>query len=135
MLNFAGIGACAAFEASCPRSITTVQQLAQTDDGWEPFARDPYGSAGTPPKEAVPLRADFSHIEIYDGPPKELADLVPDNERDTWTFDGAGAKSRPIFLACVYDGTYVRLVRRLPDAVTRCVAGKNGTVRCDEGRP
>jgi hypothetical protein len=120
---------CLAFDTSCPESITTDQQLSQPASGWEPFARDPWGTAGKPP---VPTRSGFSHIEIYDGAPKELADLVPDNERDTWTFEKPGDRKRPLFMACVYDSTYVRLVRQLPPKVTQCTARKNGALHCEE---
>ena len=119
----------AAFDTSCPESITTEQQLAAPQAGWQSFARDPWGTAGTPP---VHTRSGFSHIEIYDGPPVELADLVPDNERDTWTFGKNDAAKRPLFMACVYDGTTVRLTRQLPAGVSRCVAKKSGALHCDE---
>src|SRR3569833_2849532 len=94
-----------AFDTTCPESISTDQQLSQSIGGWEPFARDPWGTAGNPP---VHTRSSFSHIEIYDGAPRELADLVPDNERDIWTFGSPKARERPLYLACVYDATYVR---------------------------
>lgn len=119
----------AAFDTTCPETIVTDQQLSAPQDGWQPFARDPWGTAGTPP---VHTRSGFSHIELYDGPPVDLADLAPDNEGNTWTLGKDNPQKRPLFMACVYDGTAVRLVRQLPPLVTRCVARKGGDLHCDE---
>lgn len=130
-LLLAGLSAaapCLAFDTTCPETITTDQQLSAPQAGWQAFARDPWGTAGAPP---VHTRSGFAGIELYDGPPVELAQLVPDNELNTWTFGKNDAAKRPQFMACVYEGTAVRLVRQLPAGVTRCVAKKNGSLHCD----
>ena len=121
-----------AFEAQCPETIYTNQKLASPVAGWDEFSRDPWGTAGSSAAGTLRSRSGFSHIEIYDGAPKDLADLIPDNELDTWTLGNPKERQRPQFMSCVYDGTYIRLIRQLPDSVTRCRSSKNGKLHCDE---
>ena len=118
-----------AVQFQCPQAITTKQSATSTPQGWTAFARDPWGNAGSP--EAVTLKSAFSKIELYDGEPKEIADLKPDNEIDTWSFGKAQPGDRPIFMACVYGSTHVRLVRQLPKAIKQCRASKEGTLTCE----
>lgn len=124
-------GSAFAFEAQCPANIETTQQLvAPAQPGWTEFSRDPWGTAGDPASERVRSKSGFSGIQVYDGPPKGLADLIPDNERDTWTLGDPKGRIRPQFMACVYDGTYVRLVRQLPANVVKCHASEGGKLSC-----
>jgi hypothetical protein len=125
-------GPCFAFDAQCPQSINTTQHLGTAIRPWQEFSRDPWGATGGAAASASQLRSGFSRIELYDGQPRELADLVPDNERDTWTLGDPAQRTRPQFMACVYDGTYVRLVRQLPADVTRCHAAKTGKLHCEQ---
>ena len=121
-----------AFEAQCPETIYTNQKLASPIAGWDEFSRDPWGVAGSPAAGMLRSRSGFSHIEIYDGAPKDLADLIPDNELDTWTLGDPKERQRPQFMSCVYDGTYIRLIRQLPDNVARCRSSKSGKLHCDQ---
>jgi hypothetical protein len=122
-----------AFEAQCPQTVETAQRLsAPPPAGWSEFSRDPWGTAGDPSSDALRNKSAFSHIEIYDGPPKEIADLIPDNQRDTWTLGDPAKRARPQFMACAYGGTYVRLVRELPANVVKCHAAKSGKLTCTQ---
>lgn len=100
-LGFTGASSGLAFETQCPETIETTQQLvAPAQPGWTDFSRDPSGTAGDPSSERLRIKSGFAHIEVYDGPPKELADLMPDNERDTWTLGDPKGRGRPKFMAC-----------------------------------
>ncbi len=118
-----------AFEFQCPETITTKQIAAAPAPGWSPFVRDPWGNAGNP--ESVTVKSTFSKIELYDGEPKDIADLKPDNEIDTWTFGKPQPGDRPIFMACVYGDTQARMVRELPKKLKQCRASKSGKLTCD----
>jgi hypothetical protein len=117
----------------CPDSITTQQAAVAPSPGWTVFARDPWGNAGSP--GTVKLKSGLSKIELYDGEPKEIADLKPDNEIDTWTFGKPQPGDRPTFMACVYGDTHVRLVKELPKGIRKCRASKAGRLTCETYPP
>jgi hypothetical protein len=118
-----------AFEFQCPETIMTRQIASAPPGGWSPFVRDPWGNAGNP--DSVAVKSTFSKIELYDGEPKEIADLKPDNDVDTWTFGKPQAGDRPTFMACVYGDTHARLVRELPKGIKKCRASKAGKLTCE----
>lgn len=127
-------GSALAVEFRCPETITSYQQLADPAPGWTGFSRDYGGTAGNPAVERLKNHSAFSHIEVYDGEPKELADLMPDNGVDTWSFEAPSPSDRPLYMACVYGDTFVRLVKRLPADVVKCRAAKDGVLRCDQAK-
>src|SRR5438445_3126174 len=93
-------GPTAAFEAQCPQVIETTQQLAsKAPPDWTEFSRDPWGTAGAPSSEQLHNKSGFSQIEVYDGPPREIADFIPDNARDTWTLGNPKERVRPELMA------------------------------------
>ncbi len=74
-------------------------------------------------------------ITVYDGPPGEMASLVPDNEgaaeggNPFWTFEAE--KSRMIWMECTYATQSTRLTRALPEAITKCTQSKDRTLSCE----
>jgi hypothetical protein len=66
----------------------------------------------------------FSTLSVFDGPPQDLASLVPDNEENQdlsktiWTFNKK--KERPIWIACSYLKTNLLLAKELPLKISQC---------------
>jgi hypothetical protein len=103
-------GVPAAAETTCPLSIKAAQSLAAPVAHWTEGA------------EALPT--ELAGATLFDGPPEELAALVPDggNEDDTTTteFWTLAANPRGYWITCRYASTTVTLTQRLPDSATRC---------------
>jgi hypothetical protein len=96
--------------ATCPRSID-VQESLPSPEG--------FTAAATHVAHA------FDGVTLFDGPPAELASLVPDDEKSkgshltqTWRFPSP--REHPLFLVCRYADTSATLTRELPAAVTTC---------------
>jgi hypothetical protein len=97
-------------DVGCPERISTTQTLAQTVPGW------------TNQMDATPNL--LAGVTFYDGPPKELASLVPDETHAkgkllaSWQlFPNPG---RQYWLACIYSGTRITLARPLPKELRAC---------------
>lgn len=95
----------------CPPQLVVEQRQVQPQAGWQEFY------------EKLPHV--LSSVAFYDGPPEELASLVPDRvqgdrgeQRATWRF--AADAPRGYYLICVYTNTTARLMRRLPRELTNC---------------
>ena len=99
-------------DVGCPMKVEVKQALAAPPSGWiAGFDKLPTEAAGA---------------SVFEGPPEELADLVPDDSKD-----GADTRSdiwnlphsdRGYWLVCRYSNTTVILSRQLPAIVTRCEA-------------
>jgi hypothetical protein len=66
----------------------------------------------------------LDQVTIFDGPPKDLASLVPDEEKtvkgkliQTWTL---AKNARGYWLQCDYSDTSAAAYRKLPDTIKRC---------------
>lgn len=63
-------------------------------------------------------------IEVFDGPPRELASLIPDEEAGPgrpwtrWIF--APQRRRSLWLVCGYKGTDLKIKHELPNTITQC---------------
>ena len=60
-------------------------------------------------------------ISVFDGPPSEMADLVPDNPNARivqWTFKKP--RTRDIYIVCNYADTRIGLARKAPPEVASC---------------
>jgi hypothetical protein len=111
------ICACAAqaAESPCPMKIETGQELAQIPKGWELFS-DPNG------------KHVLSAVSFYEGHPKEMADLAPDNEGAAdgtprvWTFPQgkSGKKGAAIWQVCRYTNTRLTLTRKIEADTKSC---------------
>jgi len=97
-------------DVSCPMNISVGQSLAAPVADWTEGAED--------------LPTELSGLTVFDGPPEELASLVPDGDSETdktateyWTL---AANPRGYWITCRYASTTVTLTRRLPNSATRC---------------
>ena len=101
-----------AADLSCPMAIEATQKLATPQKGW---------TEGTDK-----LPTELSGIAVFDGPPSEMADLIPDEgpktadtTSDTWDLPPS---DRGYWVTCRYGNSTVTLTRQLPKSVTRCEA-------------
>src|SRR5215468_3880925 len=97
-------------DVGCPMKVEVKQALATPQSGW---------TAGL---DQVPTEA--AGVSVFDGPPEEMADLVPDDSKDAvdirsdiWNLPQS---DRGYWLVCHYANTTVTLARQLPTTVTRC---------------
>jgi hypothetical protein len=100
----------ASADAGCPLKIAVTQNLAAPQHGW---------SEG---HDKLPV--ELAGVTVFDGPPEQLASLVPDAGADTadttsdiWNLE---ANERGYWLTCHYASTTVTLTRQLPATATRC---------------
>ena len=99
-------------DVGCPMKVEVKQALVAPQSGW---------TAG---HDQVPT--DSAGMSVFDGPPEEMADLVPDDSKDAantrsdvWNLPQS---DRGYWLVCHYANTTVTLARQLPASVTRCEA-------------
>ena len=96
----------AAEDIRCPDRVSTTQALAEAPTGW------------TPQTDATPTI--LASVTFFDGPPKQLASLVPDessSKSSTWQLVSNHGQ---YWLACGYSGTRITLARPLPGNVKTC---------------
>jgi len=99
-------------EVICPMKIGTLQGLTAGAAGWTVGVDN--------------LPTELAGMSIFDGPPDQQADLVPDDGAETgdtrsdiWTLP---KNERGYWATCRYSSTTVTLTRQLPATVTRCEA-------------
>jgi hypothetical protein len=99
-------------DVGCPMKVEVSQSLAVSQEGW------------TSGQDKLPT--ELAGISVFDGPPEQLADLVPDDgaesgdsRSDVWNLP---TNERGYWLTCGYSSTTVTLTRQLPATVTRCEA-------------
>ena len=106
----------------CPAQITTAQTITSTvPPEWSAIAR---GVSAV--REAKPPASDSDttpaiSVSVFDGPPVEMADLVPDDPNARvvrWTF--AKNRTRDIYVVCHYADTRLALAQKAPAAITSC---------------
>ena len=94
---------------NCPAAFPIkALKFVPTEDGWT-----------TRNGEPAPLYS----AEVFDGPPEQLASLIPDASSkgsSTWTLEGSYPQG--IWLQCTYAGGALTLTRRLPKTPAVCVA-------------
>jgi len=107
-----GLSSAVLADVGCPMKVEVKQAPAAPPSGW---------TAGL---DTLPTEA--TGVSVFDGPPEELADLVPDDGKDTadtrsdiWNLPKS---DRGYWLVCHYANTTVTLARQLPATVTRCEA-------------
>jgi hypothetical protein len=106
----------------CPAQLSTSQMPAgELPAGWSGIARTQSSiheaKPGASTTEATPPVA----ISVFDGPPSEMADLVPDNPNARivqWTFKKP--RTRDVYIVCNYADTRIGLARKAPPEVTSC---------------
>ena len=118
----AGAAQAADWVMECPAQLATSQMPAgELPAGWTGIARTQSSiheaKPGTSTTEATPPVA----ISVFDGPPSEMADLVPDNPNARivqWTFKKP--RTRDVYVVCNYADTRIALARKAPAEVTTC---------------
>jgi hypothetical protein len=118
----AGAAHAADWIMECPPQLATSQAPAgELPAGWMGIARTQSSifeaKPGASTTEATPPVA----ISIFDGPPSEMADLVPDNPNARivqWTFKKP--RTRDVYVVCNYADTRIALARKAPAEVTSC---------------
>ncbi|MGH6887551.1 MAG: STY0301 family protein [Geminicoccales bacterium] len=97
-------------DVSCPMKIDVEQRLTAPQPGWTE------GLSGLP--------TELAGVSVFDGPPEELAGLIPDAGADaadvTSDIWNLSKNDRGYWLTCRYSSTTVTLTRQLPATVTRC---------------
>lgn len=109
----AGPATAGPLEIACPETVDVDQKLKSPVDGWTAIV----GS--------LPNR--LANVAFYDGPPEQMASLVPTKEGKrngreyaTWDLESTNETSRPAWIVCEYSDTQVALSRQLPGSVTEC---------------
>ncbi|MFO1312460.1 MAG: STY0301 family protein [Burkholderiales bacterium] len=106
----------------CPAQLSTSQATAgEVPAGWTGIARTVSTitevKPGTTTTESTPPIA----ISVFDGPPADMAELVPDNPNARivqWTFKKP--RTRDIYIVCNYADTRIGLARKAPPEVGSC---------------
>lgn len=112
----------AMFEYKCPENLQSGQSVSRLPHGW-------ISSTLT---DNVP---EADHITMFDGPPGEMASLVPTNEPAApgeahfWTFPAQ--KDNPLWMRCGYAGRTLYLMRPLPNEVIKCTQSAVHTLSCE----
>ncbi len=110
------------WKLACPASISTTQSVGGTlPPEWIAHARNGATMLAAPPGAAVAGNSPAVSISVFDGPPKELAELVPDNpdaRRPRWSL--AKDRKRDTYIVCNYMDTRMKLARKVPATVRAC---------------
>jgi hypothetical protein len=122
LLMVANVAHAADWIMECPAQLSTSQMPAgELPAGWSGIARTASSvyeaKPGTSTTESTPPVA----ISVFDGPPSEMADLVPDNPNARivqWTFKKP--RTRDIYIVCNYADTRIGLARKAPAEVGSC---------------
>lgn len=121
-------GASAAFAAEwkleCPAQLATTQiVVGNLPQGWSAVGRTTSSVRDAPPGTSVTGTTPPVSISVFDGPPVEMADLVPDDPQakaQQWTF--GSKRSRDIYVVCNYADTRMKFAHKVPAEVASCTA-------------
>jgi len=110
------------WKLTCPPSISTTQSVGgNLPSEWTAFARNSSAMLAAPPGAAVAGNSPAVSISAFDGPPQELAELVPDNpnaRRHKWSL--AKDRKRDTYMVCNYMDTRMKVAHKVPAAVRSC---------------
>lgn len=110
------------WKVDCPARLSTTQSAGgPIPSGWSAIARTTSAVQAAAPGVAIAAATPAISISVFDGPPAEMADLVPDNTNaklSRWTF--GAARTRDIYIVCNYADTRIKLSRKAPAEVTSC---------------
>jgi len=99
----------------CPEKIRPSASLAVTPDGWAAML-DGSGDSY------------FDGVSVYDGHPKEMVNLAPDNKGQktnayVWTIQPHA--NRRVWIGCRYRQTALILAKEMPKGTSKCVVTFN----------
>lgn len=112
-----------ALTLTCPEKMTTEQKVVNAPKSWK------VGKS-----QFSPI---LSGVGIYDGPPDQLADLVPNNAEASdgyWIWFLNLDSPRDYWLECRYSRTTVTLSMPLPKGLVSCKATYDKDIHVD-GNP
>lgn len=110
------------WKMDCPAQLTTAQTITgAVPADWSPIARGVSAVRDVKPPASDSDTTPAISVSVFDGPPVEMADLVPDDPNARvvrWTF--AKERTRDIYIVCHYADTRLALARKAPATVTSC---------------
>ena len=116
------LAAAADWKVDCPAQLSTTQSTGgPLPGGWSIVARTSSAILPATPGMAVAAATPPVSISVFDGPPAQMADLVPDNPNaklQRWTF--GKTRTRDIYIVCNYADTRIKLARKAPAEITSC---------------
>lgn len=122
LIAFSPLATAADWKVDCPGRLSTTQSAGgPIPGGWSAIARTTSAVQAAAPGVAIAAATPPISISVFDGPPAEMADLVPDNpntKRSRWTF--GKPRTRDIYIVCNYADTRIKLSRKAPAEVTSC---------------
>jgi hypothetical protein len=125
LLALAPLAAAAEWKVDCPAQLATTQSTGgPPPGGWSIVARTSSAVLDATPGMPVSAATPPVSISVFDGPPAQMADLVPDNPNakvQRWTF--GKARTRDIYIVCNYADTRIKLARKAPAEVASCTLG------------
>jgi len=123
--------AAADWQLDCPPQLATAQRLSgSAPAGWSAVARTTSAVQEAAPGAAIAGTTSPVSINVFDGPPSEMADLVPDNPNarvQRWTF--GEARTRDIYVVCNYADTRIKLAHTVPATAIYCALHGAGGAR------
>jgi hypothetical protein len=122
LFAFSPLVSAADWKLDCPAQLAIAQSVAGAiPEGWSAVDRTTSAVKEAAPGVAVTAPASPVSISVFDGPPSEMADLVPDNPNaklQRWTF--GKKRTRDIYIVCNYADTRMKLARKAPAEVASC---------------
>jgi hypothetical protein len=122
LLMVASVAHAADWIMECPPQLATSQMPAgELPAGWTGIARTASSVHEAKPGASTTESTPPIAISVFDGPPSEMADLVPDNPNARivqWTFKKP--RTRDIYIVCNYADTRIGLTRKAPPEVNSC---------------
>ena len=130
LLVAAHAAAAADWQLDCPEQLATAQSLSgSAPAGWSAVGRTTSAVQEAAPGAAIAGTTSPVSISVFDGPPTEMADLVPDNPNarvPRWTF--GKARTRDVYVVCNYADTRIKLAHKVPASANSCaLRGAGGT--------
>ena len=119
--------AAADWRMECPAQLANSQTITGAVPAeWSLLARTASAVRDVKPGAADPDTSPAATISVFDGPPVDMADLVPDDPNARivrWTF--AKTRTRDIYIVCHYADTRLALARKAPAEITSCQLAPN----------
>jgi hypothetical protein len=130
VLAFQPLASAADWQLDCPAQLATAQSLSGSiPAGWSAVARTTSAVQDAAHGTTIAGTTPPVSISVFDGPPSEMADLVPDNPNarvQRWTF--GKARTRDVYVVCNYADTRIKLAHKVPATATSCaLRGADGT--------
>jgi hypothetical protein len=128
LMALSPLAAAADWKLDCPARLSTTQSTGgPMPSGWSAIARTTSAVQPVAPGVAIAAATPPISISVFDGPPAEMADLVPDNPNakvQRWTF--GRPRTRDIYIVCNYADTRIKLSRKAPAEVASCALSSPG---------